>query len=111
MNSKAGIQSGSDGSVQISGEMTFSTTPQLYREFEGHLRGEEPELSIDLGQVDRADSSGLALLLEWQAMAGQHKRTLHITNAPHTLMSLAKLCEADSLLDISERGLELDANS
>jgi len=111
MNSKAGIHFGTDGSVRINGAMTFGTTPQLYREFEDHLSGEGSELSIDLGQVDRADSSGLALLLEWQAMARRHKHTLHITNAPHTLMSLARLCEADSLLDISERGWELDANS
>jgi len=111
MNSEVGIQSGTDGSVHISGDMTFTTTLQLYREFEGRLLGEGPELNVDLGQVDRVDSSGLALLLEWQAVAGQHKRTLHIINAPHTLMSLAKLCEADSLLDISERGLELDENS
>jgi len=110
MNSKADIHVGTDGTVQISGEMTFSTTAQLYREFEDNLRGDGPELIIDLGQVDRADSSGLALLLEWQAMASRQKRTLHISNAPHNLLSLSKLCEADTLLDISERELALDAN-
>ena len=111
MISKADIHVGTDGSVQISGEMTFNTTPQLYREFESHLRGEGTELIIDLGQVDRADSSGLALLLEWQAMARRLNRTLHITNAPQNLLSLAKLCEADMLLDISERESSLDANA
>ena len=111
MSNESNIQVGSDGSVQISGEMTFNTTPQLYREFESHLRSEGPDLVIDLGQVDRADSSGLALLLEWQAMARRLNRTLHINNAPQNLLSLAKLCEADMLLDISERESSLDANA
>ena len=48
---------------------------------------------------ERADSSGLALLLEWQALARQQQRKLKISNAPDTLLSLARLCEADNLLE------------
>jgi phospholipid transport system transporter-binding protein len=110
MSSEAGIQVSADGSVQVSGEMTFNSTPALFREFESHLRGAGAELNIDLAQVERADSSGLALLLEWQAMANRQQRTLHIINAPRNLLSLAKLCEADALLNMSARDLTTDAS-
>ena len=60
-------------------------------------------MEVDLGGVDRSDSSGLALLLEWQAMAKQKKRTLRIINSPANLLMLAKLCEADILLNITGR--------
>ena len=109
MSNKGSIRLNSDGSVQISGEMTFSSTPNLYRELENHFQSEGTDLAIDLREVDRADSSGLALLLEWQAMANQRERKLQITNAPDDLLSLARLCEADTLLDMSGRESMQDA--
>jgi phospholipid transport system transporter-binding protein len=103
MSNKGSILVGSDGSVHISGEMTFDSTPNLYRELESRFEGKGSVTGIDLAGVNRADSSGLALLLEWQAMANRQQRKLHISNAPDNLLKLAKLCEADSLLDISGR--------
>ncbi len=110
MSNESNIQVGSDGSIQISGEMTFSSTPRMYRELESRFSSEGSELSIDLGRVEHADSSGLALLLEWQAMANRLNRTLLITNAPRNLLSLARLCEADTLLKISGRESGNDAD-
>jgi len=103
MNNKGSIRVGSNGSVHISGEMTFDSTPNLYRELESRFEGKGSVTGIDLAGVNRADSSGLALLLEWQAMANRQQRKLQISNAPDNLLKLAKLCEADSLLDISGR--------
>jgi len=97
------IRVGSDGSVLIIGGMTFSSTPNLYRELEKHFQSKGQVINIDLGNVEHADSSGLALLLEWQAMSNRKSRQLNITNAPDNLMRLAKLCEADILLDMSGR--------
>jgi len=103
MNNKGSIRVGSNGSVHISGEMTFDSTPNLYRELESRFEGKGSVTGIDLAGVNRADSSGLALLLEWQAMANRQQRKLQISNAPDNLLKLAKLCEADSLLNISGR--------
>ena len=75
----------------------------MYLELESRFIAGGSILNIDLAGIEHADSSGLALLLEWQAMANKHDRRLHITNAPENLLRLAKLCEADKLLDISGR--------
>ncbi len=48
----------------VGGELTFQTVPGLYRESAGWFAG-EGELVIDLAAVTRADSAGLALLVEW----------------------------------------------
>ena len=97
------IHTEDDGTVRLGGDLNFSSTPGLYRELESRFTGSDSVLNIDLAGIKHADSSGLALLLEWQAMAHKFNRRLHITNAPASLLSLAKLCEADKLMDVSGR--------
>lgn len=97
------IHTEDDGTVRLGGDLNFSSTPGLYRELESRFTGSGSVLNIDLTGIKHADSSGLALLLEWQAMAHKFNRSLHITNAPASLLSLAKLCEADKLMDVSGR--------
>jgi ABC-type transporter Mla MlaB component len=96
-------QSGGEDQIQINGELTFNSTPEIYRQKISHFQQDWSVMEVDLGGVDRSDSSGLALLLEWQAMAKQKKRTLRIINSPANLLMLAKLCEADILLNITGR--------
>jgi len=100
---RASIRTRSEGLVQISGELTFDSTPGLYQELETRFQCTGEAIDVDLAGVDRSDSSGLALLLEWQAMANRQNRKLRFSNSPANLLMLAKLCEADSLLDISGR--------
>ena len=103
MMSNASIHSSNGESVQINGELTFNSTPGLYQELESRFKSTGQIIDIDLQAVDRTDSSGLALLLEWQAMANLNNRKLRIRNSPSNSLMLAKLCEADMLLDISGR--------
>ena len=97
------IQTGDDGTVHLGGEMNFMSTPGIYRELESRFTDSGSVLNIDLAGINHSDSSGLALLLEWQAMVNRLDQQLHITNAPENLLRLAKLCEADKLMDISGR--------
>lgn len=89
--------------MHLGGEMNFMSTPGIYRELESRFTGSGSILNIDLSGINHSDSSGLALLLEWQAMVNRLDQQLHITNAPENLLRLAKLCEADKLMDISGR--------
>jgi phospholipid transport system transporter-binding protein len=103
MKTNNNIQIGEDGSVHLSGELTFASTPLIYRELVQQFQSTGEGIAVDLDEIERTDSSGLALLLEWQAMANRQNRTLQIRNAPDDLMQLAKLCEADKLLSLSAR--------
>lgn len=92
-----------DGCVRLSGELTFSTTPELYGQLEEKQQADSVLRTIDLSEVTAADSSGLALLLEWQASRQQGSGELRIENAPTNLLRLARLCEAEELLNIRGR--------
>lgn len=92
-----------DGRAAISGPLSFESVPGLFRSLEQRAAGETPVRTIDLDGVTAADSAGLALLLEWQARARSDGRELAVCNAPDSLLSLARLCEAVDLLDLSGR--------
>ena len=92
-----------DGTAVLAGELTFETVARLHREMEQRLPGTGPIHRVDLAGVPRADSAGLALLLEWQARQRQRGRELTITGAPDNLLGLARLSEATDLLKLSGR--------
>ena len=102
-SSKNSIRVGEDGSVHLHGDLTFDSTPSIYEELEGRFESAGDVITVDLAEVDRSGSSFLALLLEWQAMANRQQRKLRIQNAPDILLRLAKLCEADKLLELGPR--------
>jgi phospholipid transport system transporter-binding protein len=103
MSNGAAIRAVRPGLVLIEGELTFGTVAGLYAEAIGVSRGAEPVSTVDLAAVTRADSAGLALLLEWQAILGGDGHKVKFANVPSELQRLAVLCEADELLDIGVR--------
>ena len=100
------IEGGEPGCALLNGALTFKSTPGLYRETEKLFHTSAPVSSIDLSGVSSVDSAGLALLLEWKAIQNPVSRDLKFINAPPALMSLAQLCDAVELLNISGRSHE-----
>ena len=91
------------GTMRLSGPLTFATTPGLYRQSESRLAEGAALQTIDLEGVSRVDSAGLALLLEWQARRRAEGSELAVRKAPAGLVSLARLCEAVELLNLTGR--------
>ncbi len=96
MNEHASLDRGDGRSARITGKLTLDTVRSLYDQA---LRGEMPK-AVDLGGVTRVDSSGLALLLEWESASGGQ---LAIEGTPADLMRLARLCGAEELLALDGR--------
>ena len=93
------------GVLQLDGELTFESTPYVYQTADQRFPDGNRISAIDLSGVSRADSAGLALLLEWQARrTGSGDGLLRFTNAPESLVRLAQLCEAVELLNLTGRG-------
>lgn len=100
----------------VEGELTFSTTKSLLNKSKKILsshsgailaktettKSSKNTLEINLSQVTRSDSSGLALLVEWQRLAAQHKKTIIFKNLPSQLFNMAKLSKLDNILNIEE---------
>lgn len=83
MNPDASIQS-------VSGALTFETVPGLYQRAASWFAG-AGDLVLDLAQVERTDSAGLALMLEWLRRAQSEKRKLVFTNIPTPVQTLIRI--------------------
>ena len=91
------------GFTRLAGPLTLDTVADVYQQVKAEARDGKNITEVDLTAVSRVDSSGLALLLEWQSTAVRAGRSLNILNAPADLLSLVSLCEASDLLVIKGR--------
>ncbi len=82
--------SASTSSQAVSGALTFETVPGLYRNSSSWFTG-TGDLTIDLAQVERTDSAGLALLIEWLRRARVANRTLRFANIPAQVQTLIRI--------------------
>ncbi len=91
-----------DGRFALKGDMSFVTAERILQAseepFEEHTR-----IEVDLAEIERADSAGLALLLEWITWANHTVREIRFTNMPERVLAIAKTTEVDNLLERGER--------
>ena len=74
----------------VSGMLTFDTVPGLYRTSDNWCAG-GGEIVIDLAQVTRADSAGLALMVEWLRRARASSCRLRFANIPAQVQTLIRV--------------------
>jgi phospholipid transport system transporter-binding protein len=55
-------------------------------------------LTLDLAAIPEVDSAGLALLIDWLAIARARSCQLHYAKPDKTLLALARLSEVEPLL-------------
>ncbi len=95
--------SGGDGEFQISGELSFSTVNEVLKESLSRVFAQSvSKIEMDLSGVSRADSAGLALLIQWMRMAGEAKSVIRFHHLPEQLLAIAHAGELDTLLPIAE---------
>ncbi|HCU05261.1 MAG: hypothetical protein A2X77_00335 [Gammaproteobacteria bacterium GWE2_42_36] len=83
----------------IQGELTFSTTPLLFKEGRTWMRQATSDvLTIDLDAVTQTDSAALALLIEWIRAARQENKQITFLNIPQQLKKLAETSHTEGLL-------------
>lgn len=92
----------SPGRVTVSGELTFATARDARQLGTLVLESSRADtLVIDCSGVTRADSAGLAVLLDWLAWGRRRSRTLKLQNLPPSLVAIARISELDDLLAAS----------
>ena len=91
-----------DGRFVLTGNLTFDTAEEILREserpFEQHTR-----IEVDLSGVEKADSAGLALLLEWVTWANHTVREIRYADVPERVLAIARTTEVEPLLYRGER--------
>ncbi len=58
------------------------------------------KLNIDCSLLERSDSSGLALLLEWYRVAQVQKIDIVFYNLPQQMYDIARISDLDTILPL-----------
>ncbi len=91
------IVSAKEGRVEIAGDLTFETVRGLRERGSELFRG-NGDITLDLNAVTRADSAGLALMVEWLRQAKRMQARLQVVNMPNQMLAIARMSKLDSIL-------------
>lgn len=86
-----------NGRFRVEGELTFASVPKMLKISTGLFQG-QARIRLDLSGVRRADSAGLALLIDWRAQAGREKRSLDFDAIPEQIRAMARVNGVESML-------------
>jgi phospholipid transport system transporter-binding protein len=95
----AALSTTAPGEVALTGTVGFATAPSLWRERQRLIAAAQGgQVVVDLGEVERVDSAGLALLVALIADARAAGVALGYRRVPERLLAIARISEVDSLL-------------
>ncbi|OQK17118.1 hypothetical protein AU255_04245 [Methyloprofundus sedimenti] len=90
------ILSPSKANYIIKGDLTFSTIDKTTMKVL-NFQQSASIINIDLKQLGKIDSAGLALLIEWIKFARSYQTELRFENIPAQLSALAKLSDISEI--------------
>ncbi len=85
----------------LEGDLSFSSVPAVLKSSKKDF-ADSREVQVDLRGVTRADSAGLALLVEWLRESERAGRVITFTNVPQQLLAIARLCGLDGILSFKK---------
>jgi phospholipid transport system transporter-binding protein len=93
------IAEASPGRIVVRGELTFATARDARQLGVAVFEGSKAErFVVDCADVTRADSAGLAVVLDWLAWGRRRARAVSLQNLPAALIAIARISEVDGLL-------------
>lgn len=95
--SKADIRLDGD-LLRVNGELTFATVTALLAKSRPLFDQASKQITVELGEVERADSAGLAILIEWMRQAKERGATIAFSHLPDQMLAIATASELDTLL-------------
>ena len=86
-----------DGRFTLTGAMSFATANDILTKSDS-LFSRHAALEIDLAGVEKADSAGLALIIEWKSQAANREAAIRFSNLPESLLAIARTTEVEDLI-------------
>lgn len=94
-----GISEPSAGRVVVTGELTFASAREARQLGLMVLESSRADrIVVDCAGVTKADSAGLAVLLDWLAWGRRKSRAIGLERLPESLLAIARISEVDELL-------------
>ncbi|UCC56535.1 MAG: STAS domain-containing protein [Gammaproteobacteria bacterium] len=107
MNRQTGdvrLEDAGNGTWKLVGKLGFTTVSGLLKSTPRSFSA-NGDIKLDLSGVVRADSAGLALLVEWLRDFERNGRSIEFLNMPGQMQSIARVCGlAEILFDTSAAG-------
>jgi phospholipid transport system transporter-binding protein len=91
-----------DGVLAVRGALTFDTVPGLWGQSIEWLATTKGSATVDLSEVRRTDSAGLALLVEWLRRAAGRGQAVKFVNIPEQVRSLIRVNGLSKALNVPE---------
>lgn len=89
-----------EGVLWVSGELDKTSVPCVARDGMAQLQQITGDVVVDLSSLVRADSSGLAMLVEWMRLARIANKSIRYRNIPSQLMDIARVSGLEDILPI-----------
>ena len=86
--------------LRVRGELDFDSVADLWERV-GPLFRADPIRRIDLSEVSRANSAGVALLVVWLRQARQQHRDLVFVNVPAQMRAIIEVADLDTVLPMA----------
>lgn len=94
-----GIHSSNPARYLLEGELSFASAAVALKKTAAVFPS-QGRLIFDLAGITKADSAGMALLLEWLHLAHAAGNELHYVNFPRQLLAMAHVAGVDKILMI-----------
>lgn len=99
MNTSAVVRQNGIGRIQLCGILSFQTVPNLLMQSRGMFE-KHGDIQVDLSEVIRSDSAGVALLVEWMNEAHRHNQEIQFLNMPAQMLGIARVSSLDQVLPL-----------
>ena len=86
-----------NGVCHVGGTLNFVTAGDALKAVSAHIKT-NPQLTIDMSAVSDSNSVGLALMIEWLAIARSENHSVTFNQIPNSLRQLAGVCQVDGLI-------------
>lgn len=104
------LEKTSDGRFVAQGMLSFATARDALRMGEQTLEPRQDAV-VELSGLERVDSAGLAVLIEWFSWFQSADHQLTLEAVPRQLCDLARISELDELLGMTERMADHQSHS
>lgn len=93
-------QDASTGRVEISGRLDADCVPDLLASIKDWLSNGGDTLQVELGNIERADSAGIAFLLEIERRARKANKSAEFINPTDQMRAIIDFCELEQVLPL-----------
>jgi phospholipid transport system transporter-binding protein len=87
------------GRLKLVGDLSFRSVPRLLENSLDMIR-EVPEITVDLADVERSDSAGVALLVQWMREVRSQGKSITYLNIPSQMLAIARVSSLDTVLPL-----------